>query len=97
MALGQPQRGIDKIHTALRGIRRLGHPPRRWRAWWTLGTALAPTSQYFVAAAAVEAAANTLHTWRRAASQAPERGGRPLVARALARDPLGRRLQVGSP
>ena len=38
MALGQPERGIDELHAALDGIRRLGHPPTLWRAWWTLGT-----------------------------------------------------------
>jgi class 3 adenylate cyclase/tetratricopeptide (TPR) repeat protein len=78
MALGQPQRGIDELHTALRGIRRLGHPPTLWRAWWTLGTGLAQTGQDAEAAAAVEAAANTLRTF--AATLAPERSEPLLVA-----------------
>ena len=42
--------------TALDGIRRLGHPPTLWRAWWTLGTALAQTGQDDEAAAAAAAA-----------------------------------------
>jgi class 3 adenylate cyclase/tetratricopeptide (TPR) repeat protein len=78
MALGQPQRGIDELHTALRGIRRLGHPPTLWRAWWTLGTGLAQTGQDAEAAAAVEAAANTLRAF--AATLAPERSEPLLVA-----------------
>jgi class 3 adenylate cyclase/tetratricopeptide (TPR) repeat protein len=78
MALGQPQRGMDELHTALRGIRRLGHPPTLWRAWWTLVTGLAQTGQDAEAAAAVEAAANTLRTF--AATLAPERSEPLLVA-----------------
>jgi class 3 adenylate cyclase/tetratricopeptide (TPR) repeat protein len=77
MALGQPERGIEELHTALDGIRRLGHPPTLWRAWWTLGTALAQTGRDDEAAAAVAAAANTLRTF--AATLAPERSG-PLLA-----------------
>src|SRR4029453_18396532 len=45
MALGQPERGIDQLRTALDGIRRLGHPPTLWRAWGPLGKALAQTGQ----------------------------------------------------
>jgi tetratricopeptide (TPR) repeat protein len=85
MALGQPERGIDELHTALDGIRRLGHPPTLWRAWSTLGTALAQIGQDDEAAAAVAAAANTLRTF--AASLAPERSG-PLLAAEPAREIL---------
>jgi hypothetical protein len=41
MALGQPERGIDELRTALDGIRQLGHLLTVWRACWALGTALA--------------------------------------------------------
>src|SRR4029453_15736473 len=41
MALGQPERGIDQLRTALDGIQQLGHPPTLWRALWALGSALA--------------------------------------------------------
>jgi class 3 adenylate cyclase/tetratricopeptide (TPR) repeat protein len=85
MALGQPERGIDQLHTALDGIRRLGHPPTLWRAWWNLGTALAQTGQDDEAAAAVSAAANTLRTF--AATLAPERSG-PLLAAEPSREIL---------
>jgi class 3 adenylate cyclase/tetratricopeptide (TPR) repeat protein len=85
MALGQLERGIDQLRTALDGIRRLGHPPTLWRAWWTLGTALAQTGQDDEAAAAVAAAANTLRTF--AATLAPERSG-PLLAAEPSREIL---------
>ena len=85
MALGQPERGIDELHTALDGIRRLGHPPTLWRAWSTLGTALAQIGQDDEAAAAVAAAANTLRTF--AATLAPERSG-PLLAAEPSREIL---------
>jgi class 3 adenylate cyclase/tetratricopeptide (TPR) repeat protein len=78
IALGQPERGIDQLYTALDGIRRLGHPPTLWRAWWTLGTALAQTGRDDEAAAAVSAAANTLRTF--AATLAPERSELLLAA-----------------
>ena len=84
-ALGQPERGIDELHTALDGIRRLGHPPMLWRAWWTLGTALAQIGQDDEAAAAVATAANTLRTF--AATLAPERSG-PLLAAEPSREIL---------
>ena len=95
MALGQPERGIDELRTALDGIRRLGHPPTLWRAWSTLGTALTQTGQDDEAAAAVAAAANTLRTF--AATLAPERSRAAPGGGALARDPFGRRLQLGKP
>jgi len=85
MSLGQPERGIDELRTALDGIRRLGHPPTLWRAWWTLGTALAETGQDDQAAVAVSAAANTLRTF--AATLAPERSG-PLLAAEPSREIL---------
>jgi tetratricopeptide (TPR) repeat protein len=85
MALGQPERGIDQLHTALDGIRRLGHPPTLWRAWWTLGTALAQAGRDDEAAAAAAAAANTLRTF--AATLAPERSG-PLLAAEPSREIL---------
>jgi class 3 adenylate cyclase/tetratricopeptide (TPR) repeat protein len=85
MALGQPERGIDELRTALDGIRRLGHPPTLWRAWWTLGTALAQTGKDDEAAAAAAAAANTLRTF--AATLAPERSG-PLLAAEPSREIL---------
>jgi class 3 adenylate cyclase/tetratricopeptide (TPR) repeat protein len=85
MALGQPDRGIDQLHTALDGIRRLGHPPTLWRAWWNLGTALAQTGQDDEAAVAVSAAASTLRTF--AATLAPERAG-PLLAAEPSREIL---------
>jgi tetratricopeptide (TPR) repeat protein len=85
MALGRPDRGIDQLHTALDGIRRLGHPPTLWRAWWTLGTALAQTGQDDEAAVAVSAAASTLRTF--AATLAPERAG-PLLAAEPSREIL---------
>jgi len=72
MALGQPQRGIDELRVALDGIQRLGHPPTLWRAWSTLGTALAQTARDD------EAAANTLRTF--AATLASERSEPLLVA-----------------
>jgi hypothetical protein len=80
MALGQPERGLDELRTALNGIRRIGHPPTLWQAWWTFGTALAQTGQDDEAAAAVGAAANTLRTF--AATLAPERAGPLLAAEA---------------
>jgi tetratricopeptide (TPR) repeat protein len=95
MALGQPERGIDELHTALDGIRRLGHPPTLWRALWTLGTALAQTGQDYEAAAAVEAAANTLRTF--AATLAPERSGPLLVAEPSREILSAAGLQPGSP
>jgi len=76
-ALGQPERGIDELRAALDGIRRLGHPPTLWQAWWTLGTAFAQTGQDDEVAVAVAAAAETLRTF--AAALAPERAG-PLLA-----------------
>jgi class 3 adenylate cyclase/tetratricopeptide (TPR) repeat protein len=85
MALGQPERGIDELRTALDGIRRLGHPPTQWRAWWTLGTALAQAGRDDEAAAAATAAANTLRTF--AATLAPERRG-PLLAAEPSREIL---------
>jgi hypothetical protein len=85
MALGQPDRGIDQLHTALDGIRRLGHPPTLWRAWWNLGTALAQTGQDDEAAVAVSAAASTLRTF--AATLAPQRAG-PLLAAEPSREIL---------
>jgi tetratricopeptide (TPR) repeat protein len=85
MSLGQPERGIDELRTALDGIRRLGHPPTLWRAWWTLGTALAETGQDDQAAVAVSAAANTLRTF--AATLAQERSG-PLLAAEPSREIL---------
>jgi tetratricopeptide (TPR) repeat protein len=78
MALRQPERGIDQLRTALDGIRRLGHPPTLWRAWWALGTALDQTGQDGEAATAVSASANTLRTF--AATLAPERAGQLLAA-----------------
>jgi hypothetical protein len=77
--------GSTELHTALDGIRRLGHPPTLWRAWWTLGTALAQTGQDDEAAAAMKAAANTLRTF--AATLAPERSG-PLLAAEPSREIL---------
>jgi hypothetical protein len=68
-----------------RGIRRLGHPPTLWRAWSTLGTALAQTARDDEAAAAVAAAANALRTF--AATLAPERSG-PLLAAETSREIL---------
>jgi tetratricopeptide (TPR) repeat protein len=85
ITLGQPERGIDELRTALDGIRRLGHPPTLWRAWWTLGTALAETGQDDEAAVAVSAAANTLRTF--AATLAPERSV-PLLAAEPSREIL---------
>jgi tetratricopeptide (TPR) repeat protein len=86
MALGQPEAGIDELRTALDGIRRLGHPPTLWRAWWILGTALAQAGKDDeAAAAAVAAAANTLRTF--AATLAPERS-RPLLAAEPSREIL---------
>jgi tetratricopeptide (TPR) repeat protein len=85
MALGQPERGIAELHTALDGIRRLGHPPTLWRAWWNLGTALAQTGQDDEAAVAVSAAASTLRTF--AATLAPQRAG-PLLAAEPSREIL---------
>jgi tetratricopeptide (TPR) repeat protein len=85
MALGQPERGIDELRAALDGIRRLGHPPTQWRAWWTLGTALAQAGRDDEAAAAATAAANTLRTF--AATLAPERRG-PLLAAEPSREIL---------
>jgi class 3 adenylate cyclase/tetratricopeptide (TPR) repeat protein len=85
MALGQPDRGINELRAALDGIRRLGHPPTLWRAWSTLGTALAQTARDDEAAAAMAAASNTLRTF--AATLAPERSG-PLLAAEPSRDIL---------
>jgi class 3 adenylate cyclase/tetratricopeptide (TPR) repeat protein len=85
MALGQPERGIDELRTALDGIRRLSHPPTLWRAWWTLGMALAQAGKDDEASDAVAAAANTLRTF--AASLAPERSG-PLLAAEPSREIL---------
>jgi class 3 adenylate cyclase/tetratricopeptide (TPR) repeat protein len=85
MALGQPERGIAELHTALDGIRRLGHPPTLWRAWWTLGTALAQAGRDDEAAAAAAAAAKTLRTF--AATLAPQRSG-PLLAAEPSREIL---------
>ena len=85
IGLGQPERGIDELHTALDGIRRLGHPPTLWRAWWTLGTALGQTGRDDEAATAMGAAANTLRTF--AATLAPERS-RPLLAAEHSREIL---------
>jgi len=85
MALGQPERGIAELHTALDGIRRLGHPPTLWRAWWTLGTALAQAGRDDEATAAAAAAANTLRTF--AATLAPQRSG-PLLAAEPSREIL---------
>ncbi len=85
MGLGQPDRGIDELRAALDGIRRLGHPPTLWRAWWTLGSALAQTGQDDEAAAAVATAAETLRTF--AATLAPERAG-PLLAAEPTREIL---------
>jgi class 3 adenylate cyclase/tetratricopeptide (TPR) repeat protein len=78
MALGQPERGIDQLRTALDGIQQLGHPPTLWRAWWALGSALAQAGRDDEAAAAVSAAANTLRTF--AATLAPERSVQLLAA-----------------
>jgi hypothetical protein len=75
----------DQLRTALDGIRRLGHPPTLWRAWWTLGTALVQTGSDDEAAAAVAAAANTLRTF--AATLAPERS-EPLLAAEPSREIL---------
>ena len=85
MALGQPERGIDELRVALDSIRRLGHPPTLWRAWSTLGTALAQTARDDEAAAAVAAAAKTLRAF--AATLAPERSG-PLLAAEPSREIL---------
>jgi class 3 adenylate cyclase/tetratricopeptide (TPR) repeat protein len=85
MALGQLERGVEELHTALDGIRRLGHPPMLWRAWWTLSTALAQTGKDDEAAAAVATAAQTLRIF--AATLAPERSG-PLLAAEPSREIL---------
>jgi tetratricopeptide (TPR) repeat protein len=85
MALGHPERGIDELRTALDGIRRLGHPPTLWRAWWTLGTAFAHTGQDDAAAAAAATAAEALRTF--AATLAPERAG-PLLGAEPSREIL---------
>jgi tetratricopeptide (TPR) repeat protein len=85
MALGQPERGVDELRAALDGIRRLGHPPMLWRAWWTLGTALAQAGKDDEAAAAVAAAAQTLRIF--AATLAPERS-EPLLAAEPSREIL---------
>jgi len=85
MALGQPERGIDQLRTALDGIQQLGHPPTLWRAWWALGSALAQAGRDDEAAVAVSAAANTLRTF--AATLAPERSG-PLLAAEPSREIL---------
>ena len=83
MALGQPERWIDELRVALDSIRRLGHPPTLWRAWSTLGTALAQTARDDEAA--VAAAAKTLRAF--AATLAPERSG-PLLAAEPSREIL---------
>ena len=79
MALGQPERGIDELRAALDGIRRLGHQPTLWRAWWTLGTALAQTGRMRRRPPARSLPA----TW------APERSG-PLLAAEPSREILSR-------
>ena len=63
----------------------LGHPPTLWRAWWTLGTALAQAGRDDEAAAAAAAAANMLRTF--AATLAPRRSG-PLLAAEPSREIL---------
>jgi len=78
VALREPARGIGQLRMALDGIRRLGHPPTLWRAWWALATALAQMGQDVEAATAAGAAANTLRTF--AATLAPERAELLLAA-----------------
>jgi class 3 adenylate cyclase/tetratricopeptide (TPR) repeat protein len=85
MALGQSERGIDQLRTALDGIQQLGHPPTLWRAWWALGSALAQAGRDDEAAAAVSVAAKTLRIF--AATLAPERSG-PLLAAEPSREIL---------